>query len=79
MAKHYLATGISVTANPLLTLNAGRLLNMNDRSIQLSAGGDYSLSENSSVSGGISGGLGSEQSELSSLPTYLYLNLSLYF
>ncbi|MCD6587897.1 MAG: hypothetical protein J7K88_05045 [Candidatus Fermentibacteraceae bacterium] len=79
MAEHYLATGISVTATPLLTVNASGLFNMNDYSIQFSAGGDYSLSDNSSVSGGISGGLGSEQSEFGSLPAKLYLNLSLYF
>ncbi|MCD6587262.1 MAG: hypothetical protein J7K88_01785 [Candidatus Fermentibacteraceae bacterium] len=79
MAEHYLATGLSVTATPLLTVNASGLFNMNDYSIQFSAGGDYSLSDNSSVSGGISGGLGSEQSEFGSLPTNLHLNLFLYF
>ena len=79
MAKHYLAAELSVTAASLLSLSASSLFNMNDYSIQLSAGTDYSLSDNSSVSGGISGGLGSEQSEFGSLPTKLHLNLSLFF
>ena len=79
MAKHYLATGLSVTATPLLTLNASSLLNMNDHSIQLSAGADYSLSDNSAVSGVISGGAGSEGTEFGAMHTTLSLIVSIYF
>ena len=79
MAEHYLATGLSVTATPLLTLNAGNLLNMNDHSIQLSAGGDYSLSDNSALNGGISGGTGSDGTEFGNLPTIFHLIFSVYF
>ncbi|MCK5036703.1 MAG: hypothetical protein KAS73_12490, partial [Candidatus Sabulitectum sp.] len=79
MAKHYLATGISVTANPLLTLNAGSLLNMNDHSIQFSAGGDYSLSDNAALNAGISSGLGEEETEFGNLPSIMHLIFSVYF
>ena len=79
MAKHYLAGGISITATPLLTLSANTLFNMNDHSMQLSAGCDYSLSDNSAVNAGISGGTGAAESELSTLPTTVHLILSTYF
>lgn len=79
MAKHYLATGISVTATPLLTLNASGLLNLNDYSARLSASGDYSLSDNSTLNTGISGGAGSEKTEFGNLPTVFHLILSVYF
>lgn len=79
MAEHYLATGVSVTASPLLTLNASSLLNMNDYSIQLSAGGDYSLSDNSALNAGISSGLGEEETEFGHLPSIMHLIFSVYF
>ena len=79
MAKHYLATGISVTANPLLTLNASSLLNMNDYSIQLSASADYSLSDNSTLNTGLSSGAGSEETEFGNLLTAFHFIYSVYF
>ena len=79
MANHYLATGLSATATPLLTLNASSLLNLNDHSIQFSTGGDYSLSDNSTLNAGITGGLGSDHTEFESLPSAVYLILSMYF
>ena len=79
MAKHYLAGGLSITATPLLTLNANSLFNMNDNSIQLSTSCDYSLSDNSALNAGISGGAGAEQTEFNNLTTVLHLILSIYF
>ncbi len=79
MAKHYLATGLSVTATPLLTLNGSSLLNMNDNSIQLTAGGEYSLSDNSAVEAGISKGFGTIGTEFGNIPTFFHLIYSLYF
>jgi hypothetical protein len=79
MAKHYAACGFSIAAAPLLTLNAGFLINLNDGSAQATVEADYSLSENSTLNTGISGGLGSEQSEFGSLASSIHLNLSLYF
>jgi len=79
MAKHYLAGGVSISATPLLTLSAGSLLNLNDGSAQAGVGADYSLSDNSTLSTGISGGLGTDGSEFSSLPSEAHLSLSMYF
>ncbi|MCK5132113.1 MAG: hypothetical protein KAR40_08185 [Candidatus Sabulitectum sp.] len=79
MAKHYLATGISITATPLLTLNGNGLLNLNDLSARLSASGDYSLSDNSAFNAGISCGLGSDETEFGNLPTVFHSILSMYF
>ena len=79
MAEHYLASGISVTATPLLTLNASTLFNMNDNSVQLSVNSEYSLSDNSTVNPGISSGTGSEGTEFGNLPTIFHLILSVYF
>ncbi len=79
MAKHYLAGGLSITATPLLTLNTNSLFNMNDNSIQLSASGDYSLSDNSAVNVGISGGLGPENTEFQNLRTAIHMIISMYF
>ncbi len=79
MAKHYLAGGISITATPLLTLTTNGLFNMNDNSMQLSAGCDYSLSDNSAVNAGISGGTGAVETEFQNLPTVMHLILSTYF
>ena len=79
IAEHYLATGISVTATPLLTINASGLFNMNDNSMQFSAGADYSLSDNSAVSGVIGAGIGSEGTEFGNFPTVIHLILSMYF
>lgn len=78
-AKQYLVTGLSVTATPLVTLNASSFINMNDLSIQLSAGCDYSLSDNSALGGGINGGVGSGGAEFKNLPTIFHLILSIYF
>lgn len=79
MAKHYLAKGVSVTVTPLFTLNGNGLLNLNDHSLQFSASGDYSLSDNSTVNAGISGGLGLEETEFGNLPTVFHSILSMYF
>lgn len=79
MANHYLATSISVTATPLLILNATSFLNIDDNSIQLSASADYNLSDNSALNGGISGGFGADETEFGNLPTIFYLIFSVYF
>ncbi len=79
MAKHYLAGGLSITATPLLTLNTNGLFNLNDGSIQLSASGDYSLSDNWALNSGISGGFGAEESEFGNLSSLFHIVLSVYF
>ena len=79
MAKHYLASGVSITASPLLTLNANALLNLNDLSLQYNLTGDYSLSDNSAVEVGASGGFGSSGTEFKDLPSAFFLIYSTYF
>jgi hypothetical protein len=79
MAKHYAACGVSITATPLLTISAGSLLNLNDGSAQATAEAVCSLSDNSTISTGISGGFGAGGSEFCSLPAEVHLNLSMYF
>ncbi len=79
MAKHYAVCGVSVTATPLLTLSTGSLMNMNDGSAQATAEAVCSLSDNSILGTGISGGLGTDGSEFGSLPAEVHLSLSIYF
>jgi len=79
MAKHYLVEGINITVTPLLTLNANTLFNLNDMSLQYNLSGDYSLSDNSAVEAGISGGYGSSGTEFNNLPASLFVIYSMYF
>ena len=79
LAKHYLAAGLTIMATPLLTLNGNTLVNLNDRSSQLMATAEYSLSDNVSLNCGTGTGFGSVETEFGNLPGVVHAFLSLYF
>lgn len=77
--EHYAAIGGLFTASPLLTLSAGCLLNMEDGSSQVNLDGEYSLSDNSSISAGLSSGVGENETEFGPVPFLFHCMYSVYF
>ncbi|MCK4911838.1 MAG: hypothetical protein KAR83_09350 [Thermodesulfovibrionales bacterium] len=85
LGRNYLAPGLRVEINPLLSAEAAALININDSSALLAPSLTYSVSDNASASIGAYLGTGDEpeaevpRSEFGSYPDTCYLSLKYYF
>lgn len=78
-AENYAAAGLSYQASPLVALSAGLFLNADDGSARADMEMERSLSNNTVVRTGVSGGSGSDGSEFSKVPLSFHIVYSLYF
>ena len=87
LGKHYLSPGTSWTVTPLLNFTGQALINLTDGSAYLSIASEYSISQNTVINAGLSGGLGSisddttgdQGSEFGTWPEYYSLSAGYYF
>ncbi len=86
LGKHYLSPGTRWTATPLLNFTGQALVNLTDASAYLSVTSEYSISQNTLLSAGLSRGLasvlntaGDARTEFGSWPGYYFLSAGYYF
>ncbi len=77
--EHYAAAGAGFSASPLLTFSTGALVSIDDGSSRVSLDGEYSLSDNSSASSGVSTGIGSRETEFGAVQFLFHMKYSVYF
>lgn len=77
--EHYAAAGAGFTASPLLTFSAGALLSIDDGSSRVNLDSEYSLSDNTSASGGVTSGTGSSETEFGAVQFLFHMKYSVYF
>jgi len=87
LGRHYLSPGVTWTLSPLLNISGQALVNLTDLSAYLTLMGEYGISQNVTLSAGISRGLGKStnyeagelRSEFGSWPGTYFASAGYYF